>query len=155
VGLSGEPLEIVHRDVSPHNMFVTYDGQVKVLDFGVAKAADSTIDTKTGVIKGKMSYMAPEQAARRACDRRADIFSMGVVLWQVLTGRRMWAGLSDHEIFWKLQTPDFPRPSTIVSTVPEELEAICMKALAGDKNHRFSTAAEMQARIEEFLETRG
>ena len=94
----GNPLRVVHRDVSPHNVLVTYEGQVKVLDFGIAKAADSQGETTTGAIKGKATYMSPEQAARKPADRRADIFATGVMMWEALAGKRLWSGLGDFEI---------------------------------------------------------
>jgi serine/threonine-protein kinase len=153
--LDGTPLHVVHRDVSPHNVFVTYEGNVKVLDFGIAKAADSQGETTTGAVKGKATYMAPEQAAKRAADRRADVFAVGVMLWEALAGRRLWAGLSDFEIFLKLQDEPIPSPKTVDATVSPELEAICMKAVAKKPDDRWATAAEMQAALEEHLETTG
>src|SRR4029079_3697087 len=86
----GKKLQVVHRDVTPHNVFVTYSGQVKVVDFGIAKALGSTAETRAGVLKGKASYMAPEQALGDPVDRRADIFSVGVMLWEALTGTRLF-----------------------------------------------------------------
>ena len=149
------PLSVVHRDVSPHNVLVTYDGEVKVLDFGIAKAAGSSSETKTGFLKGKVTYMAPEQVARKALDRRVDIFAVGVMLWEALTGARMWGDLDDFEIFLKLRSDAIPSPRTVRPDVPEALEAICMRALMRDPAERFATAAEMQRALDEWLEEAG
>jgi len=151
----GSPLSVVHRDVSPHNVFVTYDGQVKVLDFGIAKAAGSASETKTGFIKGKVTYMAPEQVARKAVDRRADVFAVGVMLWEALAGRRLWGDLDDFEIFLKLRSEDIPSQKSARADVPDVLEAICMRALARDPESRFPTAAAMQSALEEWLDASG
>jgi serine/threonine-protein kinase len=122
--LDGTPLHVVHRDVSPHNVFVTYDGNVKLLDFGIAKLATSSMDTQTGAVKGKATYMSPEQATRGAVDHRSDIFSVGVMLWQALTGQRLWGDRSDFEIFLELQRGALPSPRSARRDVPEELDAI-------------------------------
>ncbi len=148
----GTPLAVVHRDVSPHNILVTYDGRVKVLDFGIAKAAGSSSETKTGFLKGKVTYMAPEQVARKALDRRVDVFAVGVMLWEALTGARMWGDLDDFEIFLKLRSDSLPTPSSVRPDVPEALEAICMRALAREPADRFATADEMQRALEAWLE---
>jgi len=96
--LDGTPMEVVHRDVSPQNVFVTYDGQVKLVDFGVAKTLAASHHTRPGAIKGKLAYMAPEQLQRNTIDRRADVFAVGVMLWEMLAGRRMWHGMTEVEI---------------------------------------------------------
>ncbi len=150
----GTPLRVVHRDVSPHNVFVTYDGQVKVLDFGIAKAAGSQSETQTGVVKGKVTYMAPEQVARKALDRRVDVFASGIILWQILAGERLWKDLEGFEIFMKLRAEPIPAPSGVRAVDPA-LEGICMKALARDPPDRFATADEMQRALEGWLEAKG
>ncbi len=151
----GSPLAVVHRDVSPHNVFVTYDGRVKVLDFGIAKAAGSSSETKTGFLKGKVTYMAPEQAAKRPLDRRADIFAVGVMLWEALTGVRMWGDIDDFEIFLKLRSDAIPSPRSVREDVPAALETICMRALAREPENRFATAEEMELALEAWLEESG
>jgi serine/threonine-protein kinase len=149
---TGEPLRVVHRDLSPHNLFVTYEGHVKLLDFGIAKAADSSEDTRTGILKGKCAYMAPEQF-RGTVDRRTDLFAAGIIMWQALTRTRMWPGLSDAEIFQRLATGDIKTPRSVRPDVPEVLEKICMRALAIAPADRFQTAAEFQAAVEDYLQT--
>jgi ABC-type branched-subunit amino acid transport system substrate-binding protein/tRNA A-37 threonylcarbamoyl transferase component Bud32 len=149
--MSGQPLRIVHRDVSPHNVIVTYDGAVKVLDFGIAKAAGSSVETRSGVVKGKATYMAPEQAARRDVDRRADVFAVGVMLWELLVGQRFWGELSDGEIFLKLTAGEFESPRSVRPEVPEELDAICMRALAKNPDDRYASASDMQVALEDWL----
>ncbi len=146
----GTPLHLVHRDVSPHNIFVTYDGQVKVLDFGIAKAANSSQETKSGVIKGKVSYMAPEQFETGLVDRRADIFSMGAILWQTATGFRMWRGVTDAQVMFAVSHGQIPRPSEVKSNVPGELDRICMRALAVNPDDRYPTAEAMQKDLRAF-----
>ncbi len=146
----GNPLAVVHRDVSPHNVMVTYEGHVKLVDFGIAKAADSNGDTRTGVMKGKCAYMPAEQFGGKV-DRRADIFAVGVMLWQALTGRRLWKGLSDAEVFQRLSRNDIPTPSSVKPDVNLELEALCMKALSYSPEDRFATAADFQAAIEDVV----
>ena len=98
----GSPLQIVHRDVTPQNIFVTYEGQVKVVDFGIAKAAGRASETRQGVVKGKIRYMAPEQAIGGTVDCRADTFAMGILLWEVVTGQRLWKDFDDLEIVRQL-----------------------------------------------------
>jgi serine/threonine-protein kinase len=147
----GRRLEVVHRDMSPHNIFVTYAGQVKVVDFGIAKALSSSSETRTGVLKGKIGYMAPEQAMGEKVDRRADIFSCGMILWEMLTGRRMFKGVPDVAVLQKIVNGDVPSPRTVVPDLPARLEEICMKALARDREKRFETAAEMASEIEAAL----
>jgi serine/threonine-protein kinase len=147
----GTPLNVVHRDVSPHNLIVTYDGHVKLLDFGIAKAADSSGDTRTGVMKGKCAYMPAEQFGGKDIDRRADVFAVGVVLWQALAGRRLWQGLSDAEIFQKVAMGAVPTPSSVRDGVDPKLEAIAMKALAHRREDRYATAADMQTALEEYI----
>jgi tRNA A-37 threonylcarbamoyl transferase component Bud32 len=144
----GTPLGVVHRDVTPHNVFVTYEGVVKLLDFGIAKAANTSRDTSTGVLKGKLTYMSPEQASRRPVDRRADIFSVGVILWRLLTGRRLWEDASEAQIFQELDRGEIPTPSSVAGDVPPALEAICMRALALDPKERFGTAKDLQRALE-------
>jgi serine/threonine-protein kinase len=150
----GTPLELVHRDVSPHNVMLTYDGQVKLVDFGIAKLKATSQHTKTGVVKGKIAYMAPEQLEGGAVDRRGDLFSAGVMLWEMIARRRMWGKRSDAEILRSLATYDVPKLRTVVPGVHPELSHICDKALAFDPDARYTSAAHFQADLERYLEQR-
>ena len=151
----GSPLGVVHRDVSPQNVFVTFDGSIKLLDFGIAKAKDSLHETHAGVFKGKVSYMSPEQARGDKVDARADIFSAGVMLWEALTGRRTREGQNDQEKLWALVAADLPRASTIKPTVPPELDEICARAMAWNRDGRYTSAADLQNDLERYLATSG
>jgi serine/threonine-protein kinase len=152
----GTPLQIVHRDVTPHNIFVTYEGQVKVVDFGIAKAVGRASETRQGVVKGKVRYMAPEQAIGQAVDRRADIFSVGVMLWEAATGRRLWKDMDDLEIVQALVSGDIKSsPREFNPDVPEAIDTICKKALASRPEDRYQTADELRAAIEQYLTDSG
>lgn len=153
VDYAGNPLGVVHRDVTPHNIFVTYDGVVKLVDFGIAKAMGRmTATTKEGVIKGKIAYMAPEQAMGLNVDRRADIFAVGMMLWEAVVGHRMWHGQDDMAVLRRLMDGDLPRsPKAANPEVPAGLDEICSKALAPKPSDRYATAADMQADLEQYL----
>ena len=147
----GTPLAVVHRDVSPHNVFITYDGRRQAGRLRHRQDLASAHQTRPGALKGKVSYMAPEQFRGRTSDRRADIFSVGVMLWEMLAGRRFWNGASDGEIASHLVS-DGPLPSLPPDLgVPAGVEAICTRALERDRNHRYATAAEMEGEIEQVL----
>ncbi len=151
----GKALGVVHRDVSPHNVFVTYEGEVKVLDFGIAKAADSRARTRTGIVKGTARYMAPEQAVRGRLDRRADIFAVGLLLWEALAGRRVWGDMPDQEIVAALQEGSTPSPRTHRADVPERLDAICMRAIATRPEDRYATADAMARALDAWIAEEG
>jgi eukaryotic-like serine/threonine-protein kinase len=148
----GAPLSLVHRDVSPQNIFVTYNGDVKVLDFGIAKANDSSLVTQTGTLKGKVAYMAPEQLRGEPTDRRADIYAMGVVLWEAATGKRMWAGQPEAAVFAQVLAGKVARPSE-VAPVARELDRICMRALAFDPADRYADAGEFIRDLDSYART--
>ncbi len=152
----GSPLHIVHRDVSPQNVFVTYDGQTKIVDFGIAKAARRMVATDAGVIKGKVSYMAPEQAFLPSSDvdGRADVFSVGVMLWEAIAGKRLWQGLSDPEIIGNMLN-EMPRVRDVVPDVLPELAAISERALSRDRDQRYASASELRAALEPCIEKLG
>jgi serine/threonine protein kinase len=142
----GRSLEIVHRDVTPHNIFITYDGQVKLLDFGIAKAATSSVKTATGVIKGKLTYMAPEQARGDAVDARADLYAVGVMLWEAATGKRRWPiGITEPALFTRLANGELPEaPNGAALGLPPEIDAVIMRALAPEPGDRYQTAADLR-----------
>jgi serine/threonine-protein kinase len=144
----GQPLHIVHRDISPSNLYVTYQGQVKVLDFGIAKAASRVVQTRTGVVKGKYIYMAPEQAQGKEVDRRADVFSLGVSLYESLTNVRPFARENDLAILNALLHSDFMPPAQLRRDIPPELEAVVLKAMALNAEDRYATAADFADAIE-------
>ncbi len=151
----GTPLHVVHRDVSPQNVFVCYDGQVKIVDFGIAKVAGAVSRTETGVFKGKLGYIAPEQIAAREVDRRADIYSVGIILWEALTQRRLTSGDIEAVVISKRTHGDYPSARALRPEVPEALSAVAARAMAPNPDDRFATAAEMQAALESAMESTG
>ena len=150
--LDGSPLNIVHRDISPQNVVVTFSGDVKIVDFGIAKSdAKLYADTKSGRLKGKVPYMSPEQARGEVVDWRSDIFAVGVMLFELTTGKRLFKGASEYETLKLICERDYPAPSQVREGYPADLEAIVMKALAKDRDARYQSARQMQQELEEFV----
>jgi hypothetical protein len=147
----GSSLSIVHRDVSPHNVIIGYDARVKLLDFGIAKSRAATQETQAGVLKGKVGYMAPEQASMRALDGRADIFSVGVMLWEAIAGRRLAEGMPANDVLVRRVSGQDPKIIEVVPDVDPELAAICDRAMALSADDRYATAAELQGELEQWL----
>ncbi len=146
---SGAPMEIVHRDVSPQNVLVSYDGAVKIADFGIARAR--MISEETGVIKGKFSYMSPEQARGQRVDRRSDVYSLGVLFAELLMNRTMYPGLQGMEILEQVRDGRTTQPRAADPYVPEELDAIAMKAMATDREERYQTCRSLAGAISRWL----
>jgi serine/threonine-protein kinase len=149
----GSPLHVVHRDVSPHNLMVGYDGTTKILDFGIATATLHLEETQTGIIKGKFGYIAPEQALGANADRLADIWSAGVVLWECLTGQRLFNG-TDIATLREVITKELVDVREVRPELPFELAEICNKALQRDTSLRYPTALAMKNDIDNWLRTR-
>jgi serine/threonine-protein kinase len=154
-GKNGQLLGLVHRDVTPHNLFLTYDGYTKVVDFGIAKVADRLSSTRAGTLKGKLAYMSPEQVRGAEVDRTTDIFALGVVLWELTTSQRLFRMDTDLDTLEKVQACVVPPPSSLVPDYPVELESVVMKALAKRKQDRFQTARELSRALQNFLMRRG
>ena len=149
----GRPLQIVHRDISPANALVTYEGDVKLVDFGIAKAAALGPGTVGGSLKGKISYMSPEQCRGEALDRRSDLFSIGTLLWELTVGKRLFGlktAASELTLLRTIDEANVPRPCELVPRYPTELEAIVLRALARDPDDRFATALEFRVELEAF-----
>ncbi|MCC6748732.1 MAG: serine/threonine protein kinase [Deltaproteobacteria bacterium] len=144
VGPQGRPLHVVNRDVSPANVRVSYDGEVKLLDFGIAQAA-LALTSEIGVVKGKLPYMSPEQIRGLPLDRRSDVYSTGVVLHEMLTGRRLFAEESEFELRERVRQSDVAPPSTLNPEVPQALDATVMRALEREPSERFADAAALEA----------
>lgn len=152
-GLKGEPLDIVHRDVTPHNVVVSYAGDVKLVDFGIAKGDDgsSAETTQVGQIKGKAPYMSPEQALGMPIDARSDLFAVGILLFELSTGKRLFKAANDFETLKLIVDSDYPTPSQVDPDYPPALEWIVMKALARKPEHRYQTARELLGDLEAFV----
>lgn len=150
VGFDGQPLGIVHRDVSPTNVMVTYDGFVKVADFGIAKVTNRTDVTRAGTRKGKVPYMSPEQCRAEKLDRRSDIFALGILLHECTTMTRLFDGDNEFGVMNRIVNGDIPPPSSLRPGYPKELERIVMRALTVDKERRYATALELQRDLESF-----
>jgi len=151
----GSSLGVVHRDATPQNVFVTYAGAVKVVDFGIAKARCAKSETRAGIFKGKVTYIPREQAQGEHVDRRADVFSVGVMLWEAVAGQRLWSGLESSTILRRIVAGRLPSLRAASPGVPEELEAIVERALSPSREDRYATAADFQAAIEAYLERCG
>lgn len=148
---SGRPLNIVHRDVTPENIMVSFDGEVKILDFGIAKAENLATETKVGEIKGKLGYMSPEQIMGKSLDHRSDLFSLGVVLYEWLTGKKLFAAKHDVDVLRNVVEGKIYPPSYFRQEVPKAVEEIVMKALERNRQQRYQSAWEMQFDIRQFL----
>jgi len=147
----GEEMDIVHRDVSPPNILVSKRGEVKVTDFGLAKATTQLEKTDPGVVKGKFSYLSPEAARGEDVDERADIFALGIVLWEMLAGRRLFLGETDYQTVKLVQQAQVPSLSKISSEVDEEFEAVLMKALTPNPDERYQSAREFEDELAGYL----
>lgn len=154
-GYDGKHLKLVHRDVSPQNVFITYDGRTKLLDFGIAKAATSTTHTATGVVKGKLAYMPPEQLAGDELDRRADVYALGCMLWAAVAGQKLWKDVPEPRILRHALDGDIPSPEVFNPGCDPALTRIVMKALATNRDDRYATARELQEQLERYCEQIG
>ncbi len=146
---------IIHRDITPSNVLVSFDGCVKLIDFGIAKAERRTTETRAGTLKGKIAYMSPEQCQGEALDQRSDLFSLGIVLFEATTGTRLFAADNEYAALRQIVDQDAPRPSSRVADYPPELEAIVLRALRRDRAQRYPTALALQMDLEELARARG
>ena len=151
----GRDLHIVHRDVSPQNVLISFEGEVKIIDFGIAKAAGRASRTKAGILKGKFGYMSPEQVRGLPLDRRSDIFSLGIILYEMLTMERLFVGESDFATLEKVRNVEILPPSTYNRNIPDDLETVVLKALSRDPDDRYQTAADLHEGLQRFLFSAG
>ncbi|MEM7447093.1 MAG: serine/threonine-protein kinase [Myxococcota bacterium] len=151
----GRDLSLVHRDVSPQNVLISYDGDTKIIDFGIAKAANKAGKTQAGILKGKFGYMSPEQVRGLPLDRRSDIFSLGIVLYELLTGERLFVGESDFSTLEKVRNVEIAPPRSYNHRIPEELEQIVLKTLAKDADDRYQTTMDLHDDLQSFTYTSG
>src|SRR6476620_6544714 len=149
--VSGRELHLVHRDVSPQNVLISYEGEVKLIDFGIAKAAGKASKTQAGILKGKFGYMSPEQVRGLPIDKRSDIFAVGIVLYELLTGERLFIGESDFSTLEKVRNVEINPPSQYNKKIPQELERVVLKALARDPEDRYANAIDLHDDLQSFL----
>ncbi|MBX7098475.1 MAG: protein kinase [Myxococcaceae bacterium] len=147
----GQDLHIIHRDVSPQNILCSYEGEVKIIDFGIAKAANRSQKTQAGILKGKFGYMSPEQVRGLPIDRRSDVFAVGVILYEMLTGEKLFVGESDFSTLEKVRNADVPAPRQFNPNIPSGLEKVLMKALAREAEDRYQWASDLQEDLMRFL----
>lgn len=152
-GTTGKPLNITHRDMSPQNVMVSFEGEIKIIDFGIAKAETQLEATKAGTLKGKFGYMSPEQADGQNIDLRTDVFSLGIVLWELLAKDRLFSGSSEAAILRKIRESNIPSLRKLDPSIHPELDKIVSKALAKDKNLRYQTSAALHRDLNRFLNT--
>ena len=150
---NGEDLSLVHRDVSPQNVLISYEGDIKLCDFGIAKAASKSSQTQAGALKGKLQYMSPEQASGKPLDRRSDLFSLGSCLYEMLTGEKLFAGESDMTILDQVRNVKAQPPSSKNPDVPKRVDSIVLKALAKSPEDRYQNASDLQRDLESVLYT--
>jgi serine/threonine-protein kinase len=147
----GQPLAIIHRDVNPQNIFLTFDGEVKLLDFGLAKSRGRTTATQPGILKGKLPYLSPEQIMQLPLDRRSDLFGLGTTLWELCTQRRLFGRETEIETVRAVHGGAIPDPRSIAPDVPKELSAIILRALERNRDRRCATAGELAHDLEAML----
>ncbi|HTP40797.1 MAG TPA: protein kinase [Nitrospiria bacterium] len=153
--LHGRDLHLVHRDVSPQNILISYEGEIKLVDFGIAKATTQATETRTGTLKGKLSYMSPEQATGKPLDHRSDIFSLGIVLHELVTGQRMFTGNNEFAIIEQVRQAQIAPPSTFNRDLPPEIDGLIMRALAKNPDERFQQASDMELAIDHLIAAKG
>jgi hypothetical protein len=147
----GRELHLIHRDISPQNVLIGYEGEVKLIDFGIAKAAGKASTTQAGILKGKFGYMSPEQVRGLPIDKRSDIFAVGIVLYELLTGERLFVGETDFSTLEKVRNVEIVPPSSYNKKIPQELERLIMKALARDPEDRYQNAIDLHDDLQSFL----
>lgn len=153
-GDDGKPLAIIHRDVNPKNIFVTFDGNVKLFDFGMARSTGGVAHSSPGIVAGTLPYLSPEQVMQLPLDRRADLFALGTTMWELLTGKRLFRRDTDHETVRAVHVGKIADPRTVAPTVPEGLARVVMRLLERNREHRYPTGAALAADLEAFLATR-
>ena len=147
----GKPLNLIHRDISPPNILISFEGEVKLIDFGLAKAVGSSIQTQAGIIKGKLAYMSPEQVRGAQLDHRSDVFALGIVFFELLTARRLFRRDSDLDTFDAVRQCKIPRPTEFNPAIPPALEQLMLKALARDLDQRYASASAFNEALREFV----
>ena len=154
VGVNGEPLDVVHRDITPGNILISRQGEIKLTDFGVVKSTLNVVGTVAGTVKGKYAYMSPEQVTGQEVDLRSDIFSLGIVLWEIVTQRRLFKYATMAETITAVSKASAPKVTGLAPGCPPELARIITKALAADRRQRYQTATELLVDLETFRDSR-